>query len=355
LRQYIANGEKMKRIYNIVLLTSILTLAVFASASTVKMASALGHPGPYYSVGPSETIMGPSPAVGQTFTVTVKLYNATTAKVPAGVGGIEIHLTWNNTLIEPVSFVNKIGLTDGVLTGPGILYGLSPGFYDIADHAINAPPYTNATHYKVAAASTSGPWWGNGTVVEITFRVRLQPQPFATCPLALDFTDLADANANVVPHELENATYKILTTTTTSETVTFQGVNYTVSIASDSIITAPPNLGFQNYTNDGASITFNATGLDGFCNVTIPKNLMWDIWTVTIDGSNLASPNVTTTSDTTKTYVWFNFTSGPHVVTVSSTKAIPEFAATSLILFLMATTLIVTGVAKSLRRREFHR
>lgn len=354
MSQYVENGEKMKRIYNIVLLTSILTLAVFASASTVKMASALGHPGPYYSVEPSETIMGPSPAVGQTFTVTVKLYNVTTANAAAGISGVEIHLTWNNTLIEPVSFVNKIGLSDGVLMGPGILYGIQPGLYDSAGNAINAPPYTNATHYKVAAASTSGPWWGNGTVAGITFRVELQPQPFATCPLALDFTDLADTNAQAVPHELENATYKILTTTTTSETVTFQGVNYTVSIASDSIITAPPNLGFQNYTNGGGSINFNATGLDGFCNVTIPKNLMWDIWTVTIDGSNLASPNVTTTSDTTKTYVWFNFTSGPHVVTLSSTKAIPEFAATSLTLFLMVTTLIVAAVATSLRKRKLY-
>jgi hypothetical protein len=351
----------MKRIDNILLLISILTLTVIASTSTLRIASAQGHAGPYYTVESatnSSTIkVGPSSAVGQTFTATIKVYNVTTSSVAAGVSGIEVHLTWNKTLIEPVSFVNKIGLSGGVLTGPSILYGINPGFYDDAGNAITTAPYTNATHFNVAAASTSGPWWGDvAEVAEITFKVDLQPQPFGTCPLALDFSDLADNTAQSVAHDVVDATYTI--TSTIPVTVTFQGLTYPVSIASDSIITAPANLGFQNQTGDGASLTFNATGPDGFCNVTVQNNFMWSIpmnnWTVTVDNSAPLSQMVT--YDSANAYVWFNWsTSGNHVIKLMSTNYVPEFATTSLMLFLMATTLIVTAAATGLKRRKLHR
>lgn len=354
VNQYFENGEKMKRTYNIILLISILTLAVIASASTVKIASAQGHPGPFYKVELSQAKIGPSTAVvGQTFNVTVKLYNATHTTIPAGVGGIEIRLTWNHTLITPVSFTSKLGASNGVLTGPGIISAVQPGFYDNADQ-MSAPPYTSAESYHVAAASTTGPWWGDGgEVVEITFKVDLQPQPFATCPIPLSFTDLADMTATPIPHETENATLTILTMTTTPETVTYNGVNYPVSIISDSIITAPANLGFTN-----ASITFNVTSIDGFCNVTLPKNFMWDgtlaNWHINVDGLPVTSP-VVLTADSTNTYLWFNFTAGDHVIMIQSPSAVPEFATTSLILLLMATTLIATATATSLRKRKLHR
>lgn len=353
MNQYFENGEKMKRIYNIVLLISILTLAVIASASTVRIASA--QVGPFYKVELSQAKIGPSTTVvGQTFNVTVKLYNATHTTVPAGVGGIEIRLTWNNTLIEPVSFASKLGASNGVLTGPGIISAVQPGFYDNADNAVSAPPYTSAKSYHVAAASTTGPWWGDGgEVVEITFKVDLQPQPFATCPIQLNFTDLADMSAVTIPHDAEDATLTILTKTTTSETVTYNGVNYPVSIVSDSIITAPANLGFTN-----ASITFNVTSIDGFCNVTLPKNFMWDgalaNWNINVDGLPVTSPSAVLTADSTNTYLWFNFTAGNHVIMIQSPSAVPEFATTSLILLLMATTLIATATATSLGRRKLH-
>lgn len=354
----------MKRIYIIMLLISILTLTVIASASTFKIASAQGYPGPYYTIenfadNSSKIMMGPSPSIGQNFTVAIKLYNVTTTNVVPGVAGVEVHLTWNNTLIEPVAFVDKVGKAGGTLKGPTILYGIQPGFYDSAGNPIATAPYTNATHYIVAAASSSGGWWGNGgEVAEITFKVDLQPQPFGTCPLAIDGADLSDQNAAVVPYSLVNATYTITTTSTTSETISFQGATYPVSIASDSIITAPANMGFQNYTNDGASLTFNVSSPDGFCNVTIPKNFMWSIptnnWTITVD--NVAPQSQVFTDDSVNTYVWFNWsTAGNHAIALHSTNVVPEFAATSLMLFLMATTLIVTAAATGLRRRKLHR
>jgi hypothetical protein len=356
--------KKMKRRNIILLLVSILTLAVIASASTFKIALAQGHPGPYYTVenvidNSSKVYMGPSPAIGQNFTVAIKLYNVTTSDVPVGVSGVEVHLTWNTTLIEPLSFVNMVGEAGGVLKGPTILYGIQPGFYDAAGNPIATAPYTNATHYEVAAASNSGAWWGDGAeVAQVTFQVDSQPTPFGTCPLAIDFSDLADENAVSVSHDVVNATYTILTTLTTAETVSFQGTSYALSIASDSAITAPANLGFQNLTSGGATITFNVTTPDGFCNITVPNNFMWSVpttnWTVLVD--NAAPQSQAITSDSSNTYVWFNWsTAGDHVIELQSTNVVPEFGATGLILSLMGTTLVITAAATSLRRRKLHR
>jgi hypothetical protein len=356
----------MKRIDNILLLILILTMALIASASTLKTASAQGHAGPYYTVeSPSNSstiVMGPAPAVGQTFNVTIKLYNVTTSDVPAGTGGAEVHLTWNNTLIEPVSFVNKIGLPGGVLNPP-VIYGIPAGFYDNAGNAITTAPYTNATRFEVAAAPTykAALWWGDGAeVAEITFKVDLQPQPFGTCPLTLFHSKLDDINATLVPCDQVNATYTILTTPI-NETLTFGRVTFPLSIDTDSQITAQDNMGFQNYTDGTASLTFNVTSFDGFCNVTVPNDFMWsnplDNWTITVDG--LAPQSKSITYDSANAYLWFNWsTAGNHVIMLKSTNVtnvVPEFAATSFMLFLMATTLIVTTAATVLKRRKLHR
>jgi hypothetical protein len=83
---------------------------------------------------------------------------------------------------------------------------------------------------------------------------------------------------------------------------------------------------------------------------------MWGKWNVTVDDILLASPNVAITNDTTgNSYVWFNFTAGDHAIVLISQYYVPEFATTSLMLFLMITTIIGTIAATSLRKRKLHR
>lgn len=350
----------MKKIYTIVLLISILTLAIYVSASTVKKTSAQNPAAPYYSVDPA--VVTPATAVGENFTVTLKLNNATIDNVPNGISGIELHLAWNTTLIQPVRFTNDIGITGGVLTPPSILYGLAAGFYDNNSNIISSAPYTNAATFAAGAASSTGPWNATtGNIAEITFTVISQAPPFALCPLEYSFTDLVDGLAGTVNHDNFNATLLLKATSTFSGTVDFTGVgSYPVSIASDSNVTLPANLSFQNISNDGASLAFNVANytnydVDGFCNVTIPKNFMWsfpdDNWTITVDG---ATQNALITSDNTNWYVWFNFTAGSHTAMLGSTNVVPEFTSTTLLLFLMATTLIGVGVATNLKKKKFH-
>ncbi len=142
-----------------------------------------------------------------------------------------------------------------------------------------------------------------------------------------------------------------------NETATAFGANYAVSIASDANMTAPADLGWQNLTSPygPASFTFNATtygvaGTGGECNVTVPMTLMSGPWNVTVDNSTVSS---TVTTDSSNSYVWFNFTDGTHVVVLTSTYSVPEFPSTSLMLLLMTATLIITAAATGLRKRRF--
>jgi len=158
---------------------------------------------------PSKAFPGDKPAIvvepalientgltpGSTFLVNVSLYNATLANVPAGIGGVEVQLSWDNSVIQPLSFVDRIATSGGVLAAP-VLYGISPGFFDNSSSRISSPPYTDATNYHVAAASTAGPWSGNGIIATINFTVLA----VGTTGINLIFTDLTDTSASVVAH-----------------------------------------------------------------------------------------------------------------------------------------------------------
>jgi hypothetical protein len=168
--------------------------------------------GAYFSVEPSDITFGPSPAVGETFSVVVWLHNLTIATAPDGLSGVEIQVSWNITILQPLSFVNRVGTAGGALNSP-ILYGFSPGYYNEDDQLLPGPDYSTAVLYKVAAASTGSPWFGDGAVAELTFNATYQPmepQPAATSPIHFAFTDIVDTNINPVDHETFDGQYTML-------------------------------------------------------------------------------------------------------------------------------------------------
>ena len=349
----------MKRNCSIILLIAMLALAMIASASTMK--KTLAQAQPYYSITPSTIMMGPSSDVGQTFTVTVWVNGTTLDNVPAGVGGIEVHVTWNSSLLTPTSATNQVTLPGGAFYGASLLYTLN-GFYDANGNKVNAAPYTNATHWEVAGASTTGPWSGSGGMIaQITFQIDQQTPPFVTCPIAIDFTDMVDGNEHEVSlGASQNAVYTNLAVSTIPETINFAGVgSFVVTIDTDSNLTVPANMDFQNYTSGGASFDFNVTTYDGFCNVTVPNNFMWSIpttsWTVLVDGLSPPSSDMSITYDSTNAYIWLNFTSGSHTIFIESTNVVPEYASmTSLMLVLMTMTLAGAAATISLRKKKLH-
>jgi hypothetical protein len=163
------------------------------------------------SVTPELVELGPADSVGQNFTVAVVVQNVTQTNVSAGLAAVEVHLAWNATLLQPLSYIDKLGVSGGVLAGP-LLYTTNPGFFDDAGNKIATPPYTGATNYKVAAVDFAGTWWGNGTVAEITFQAICQPstsQPPASCTLELGNAELDDREGNYIGFQRQNGQYMI--------------------------------------------------------------------------------------------------------------------------------------------------
>ena len=162
-----------------------------------------GFPGdkPAIVVEPA-VVQNSSLTPGSTFLVNVSLYNATNAIVSLGVQGVEAHLQWDNSTIQPLSFVNGLGVTGGVLKGPQstLLYGIDAGFYDADENELFTGPYNDAVSYEVAAASRTGAWWGNGFIATITFTVL----KVGSSVLNLTFTAMKDANAATISHYEQN-------------------------------------------------------------------------------------------------------------------------------------------------------
>jgi hypothetical protein len=172
-----------------VLLILLLTCFLVVAIPKVRAQSEQ----PYYSISTISSV-----SVGQNFTVIIELNNVTTANVPSGIWGIEVHLTWDSTSIQPVEFTNDLGTTNGVLTG-SIIYGIDAGFYnDSTGNYPSTSPYVGATFFNVAASSTNGAWWGTGNIATITFTNISSAS--TTYPLKFGFTDLVDGNTNSVAH-----------------------------------------------------------------------------------------------------------------------------------------------------------
>lgn len=125
--------------------------------------------------------------------------------------------------------------------------------------------------------------------------------------------------------------------------------NFTIILESNSTVT---NFNF-NYSLK--QISFNVTGLAprlGYCNISIPKLLMWcdspSEWNVTVDGSPVS--HLTIIEDT-HTFLYFTYNHSTHEVIIEAVNAIPEFSsAIMLLLFMMIILLGVVFAKRTLPR-----
>jgi len=81
-------------------------------------------------------------------------------------------------------------------------------------------------------------------------------------------------------------------------------------------------------------------GTTGFCNVTIPKDMLntEDSWTVLVDGASV-TPIVN--EDATGTYLYFAYNHSAKTVEIIGTDAIPEFPSWIILLLFVAVTLLI--------------
>jgi len=110
-----------------------------------------------------------------------------------------------------------------------------------------------------------------------------------------------------------------------------------------------------NFNQSLAQISFKVTGQEGtngFCNITIPKTLMWvdafDEWDVAINGTSLSTQEITVTFNSTHYSIYFTCRTSTVTIQVISKYVIPEFPTWTSILL----TLIVLTVAIAIYKRR---
>jgi hypothetical protein len=249
----------MKRAFGIIMMITLLALAAVASVTIIKPAHAQTAPvgsAVSYEIDPAVIVLDQTP--NQQFNITIALNNCTTDNVPAGLSGVEVHVFWDNTTFQAVSFTSYIGQTGGPLTSSPIV-AINPGFYKDAGGTVpSASPYTDATHFVVAAAGTSG-WNGATSTVAVITLQTIGTMPAGTSSIiGFDSTDLKDLNNGTPNYSVSNATvYAAL-----PYNVTYQSNTYTGSVISDSAPTAPTyNTNSLNFT-----VTTPVNATSGFAN-----------------------------------------------------------------------------------------
>jgi len=130
--------------------------------------------------------------------------------------------------------------------------------------------------------------------------------------------------------------------------VPWQDSNYTVTSLSNSTIAN------FNFNHSLQLISFNVTGGSatiGYCNVSIPKKLMWcdtlNQWDVSVENSSIN--NLTITEDTTYTFLYFTYNHSTHEVIIKAAFVIPEFPSAIILPIFMLTTLLTVII---LRRKH---
>jgi len=107
-----------------------------------------------------------------------------------------------------------------------------------------------------------------------------------------------------------------------------------------------------NFNSDAKRISFNVTGTTGtgFCNVTIPRALLYATpeWDVRIDGDPVEF-NVTENDE--YVFIYLNYTHSSHLIEIEGTWIITEFPPNMLPLILVIISLIVAIIAVKQRKK----
>jgi len=135
---------------------------------------------------------------------------------------------------------------------------------------------------------------------------------------------------------------------------TVDRITFAIYITSNSTVS---NVTFNRaFTPEGLPdqgiITFSVTGSTGsvgFCNVTIPNNLMWGDLIILVDET--LSPR-TVTWDDTNYYVYFTYTHSIHIVTIISASVVPEFPFDAALLLILITVTLAGAVGGRKRSQK---
>lgn len=134
------------------------------------------------------------------------------------------------------------------------------------------------------------------------------------------------------------------------EQVNYGGVEYFVPIVTNSSIS-----GFNLDVHE-KRISFNVAGTvgAGFCNITIPRALLYappDEWIITIDGLQVSPGNMTVTENADYVFICLVYSHSSHTITIEGTSVVAEFPPQLLPVIMLIVCLAAAIVAVKQRRR----
>ncbi len=134
------------------------------------------------------------------------------------------------------------------------------------------------------------------------------------------------------------------------EQVSYGGVEYFVPIVTNSSIS-----GFNLDVHE-KRISFNVAGTAGagFCNITIPRALLYaapDEWIITIDGLQVSPGNMTVTENADYVFICLVYSHSSHTITIEGTSVVAEFPPQLLPVIMLIVCLAAAIVAVKQRRR----
>jgi hypothetical protein len=134
--------------------------------------------------------------------------------------------------------------------------------------------------------------------------------------------------------------------------ISYDGGKFNVRILTNSTVTN------EVFNSTGKQMTFYVTGPSGtmgFCNVTIPRNLLnasaLSEWTVMLDGKTLTQGQFSITENAEYVFVYLNYTHSEHVITVQGTQVLPEFQPDVLPIVLMILFAFAAFIAVKQRKK----
>jgi len=111
-----------------------------------------------------------------------------------------------------------------------------------------------------------------------------------------------------------------------------------------------------NFNSGAKSISFNVTGTSGtgFCNITIPRALLYanlTEWVVQFDGRMLDPDEYSVTENAEYAFIHLNYSHSSHLIQITGTWIITEFQPNMLLLSLIILSLIVAAITIKKRKK----
>ncbi|MHA2315956.1 MAG: cohesin domain-containing protein [Candidatus Hermodarchaeia archaeon] len=273
--------------------------------------------------------------LGETFDINVTISNVT---ADLKLIGVEFKLRYNVTLLSVVNVTEGPFMKDPSWAFNGT-YFLGPKIKeDYVLVGILLMPHEVVGNYTAFPE-------GSGTLATITFNV-IMGAP-SSCDLQLVDTKLSNTQMEPISHSPLHGYYEFALSRTIHHIIVWDAVPYDVVTKSNSTV-SPVELDQPHRL-----LSFNIAGPDGtigFCNITIPKNLLdapdTNYWLILVDGM-MVFP--TMSDNATHSSLYFAYSHSIHRVHILGTAVIPEFPTAIVPLLFLAVTLVAVALRKTRR------